>query len=66
MSGYEQFDNLQQPSIMPIIIPFIKLIDNVQVVLWDYAERATWEGSKVFTMMGDDYAEYVPVRFEKL
>lgn len=53
-------------TIKPVIIPFIKLIDNVQLVLWDYTERATWEGSKVFTMMGDEYAEYTPIRFEKL
>lgn len=66
MCSFEHLDTLQQPIIMPIIIPFIKVIDNVQMVLWDYTERATWEGSKVFTMMGDEYAEYVPVRFEKL
>ena len=50
----------------PIIIPFIKLIDNVQMVLWDYTERATWEGTRVFMMMSEDYAEYTPVRFERL
>lgn len=50
----------------PIIIPFIKLIDNVQMVLWDYTERATWEGTRVFTVMSEDYAEYTPVRFERL
>ena len=65
MCTYEHF-TLQQPIIMPIIIPFIKLVDNVQMVLWDYTERATWEGAKVFTMMSEDYAEYVPVRFEAL
>lgn len=66
MCSYEHFDTLQQPVIMPIIFPFIKLIDNVQMVLWDYTERATWEGTRVFTMMSEDYAEYTPVRFERL
>lgn len=54
----------------PIIIPFLKLINGVQLILWDrvdkphYSERA--EVYEQFTMMGDDYAEYTPVRFEAL
>ena len=48
----------------PIIIPFLKLIGTTTVVLWDYVERA--EMYEQFTMMGDDYAEYTPVRFEAL
>lgn len=54
----------------PIIAPFFKMLNGVQVILWDrvdkphYAERA--EVYEQFVCMGDDYAEYVPVRFEKL
>lgn len=48
----------------PIIIPLLKVIGTTTVVLWDYSERA--EMYEQFVMMGDDYAEYVPVRFEKL
>ena len=48
----------------PIIIPFLKVIDTTTVVLWDYVERA--EMYEQFIMMGDDYAEYTPIRFEAL
>ena len=48
----------------PIIFPFLKVIDTTTVVLWDYAARA--EMYEQFTMMGDEYAEYTPVRFEAL
>lgn len=48
----------------PIIIPFLKVIGTTTVVLWDYSERA--EMYEQFTMMGDDYAEYTPIRFEAL
>ena len=48
----------------PIIIPFLKVIGTTTLVLWDYAYRA--EMYEQFIMMGDDYAEYVPVRFESL
>ena len=48
----------------PIIIPFLKVINGVQLVLWDYAERA--EMYEQFIMMGDEYAEYTPIRFESL
>lgn len=48
----------------PIIIPFLKVIGTTTVVLWDYSERA--EMYEQFIMMGDEYAEYTPVRFEAL
>ena len=48
----------------PIIIPFLKVINGIQLILWDYSERA--EMYEQFIMMSDDYAEYVPIRFEKL
>lgn len=48
----------------PIIIPFLKVIGTTTVVLWDYAARAGMY--EQFIMMSGDYAEYTPVRFEKL
>jgi hypothetical protein len=48
----------------PIITPFLKVINGIQLILWDYAERA--EVYEQFIMMSGDYAEYTPVRFEKL
>jgi hypothetical protein len=48
----------------PIIIPFLKVINDVQLVLWDYVERA--EMYEQFIVMSDDYALYTPVRFESL
>lgn len=48
----------------PIIAPFLKVINGIQLVMWDYVERA--EMYEQFVMMSGDYAEYVPVRFEKL
>ena len=48
----------------PIIIPFLKVINGIQLVMWDYSERA--EVYEQFIMMSGDYAEYVPVRFESL
>ena len=48
----------------PIIIPFLKVINSVQLVLWDYVQRDYLY--EQFTMMSGDYAEYTPVRFEKL
>lgn len=48
----------------PIIIPFLKVINGIQLVMWDYSERA--EMYEQFIMMSGDYAEYVPVRFEAL
>lgn len=48
----------------PIIIPFFKMLNGVKVVMWDYVERA--EVYEQFTLMSEEYAEYVPVRFESL
>lgn len=48
----------------PIIIPFLKVINGIQLVMWDYAKRAHLY--EQFIMMSGDYAEYTPVRFEKL
>ena len=48
----------------PIITPFLKVIGTTTLVLWDYVERA--EMYEQFIMMGDEYAEYTPVRFEAL
>jgi hypothetical protein len=48
----------------PIIIPFLKVINGIQLVMWDYSERA--EIYEQFIMMSEDYAEYTPVRFEAL
>lgn len=48
----------------PIIIPFFKMLNGVKVILWDRVERA--EVYEQFVCMGDDYAEYVPIRFEAL
>lgn len=48
----------------PIITPFLKVINGIQLVLWDYAKRAYLY--EQFTMMSGDYALYTPVRFEHL
>jgi hypothetical protein len=48
----------------PIIIPFLKMINGIQLVMWDYVQRAYLYDQ--FTMMSDDYAKYTPIRFEKL
>ncbi len=48
---------------MNVITPFIKVIDDVQLVLWDYSFRASMYES--FLIMGD-YGWYTPVKFEKL
>lgn len=47
-----------------VITPFIKSINNIPVVLWDYVERAYLY--EQFTMRSEDYAEYSPILFEKL
>jgi len=39
----------------PIIIPFLKVINGVQLILWDYVQRAYLY--EQFTMMGDDYTK---------
>jgi hypothetical protein len=47
-----------------IITPVIKHTIHGSLVLWEDTSRASmYEG---FTMMSEDYAEYVPVRFESL
>jgi hypothetical protein len=48
----------------PIIIPMIKSINNVELILWDYVERVYM--FKEFVCMSDEWAEYVPIRFESL
>lgn len=51
-------------DIKPVITPFIKHFNGVQLILWDYSQRAYLYES--FLMMGDDYCLYTPVRFESL
>lgn len=56
-------------DIKPVITPFIKHIDGIEVVLWDYSFRdGVFVASmyKSFLCMTDDYLEYSAVRFEKL
>ena len=48
----------------PIIIPFLKVVNGIQLVMWDYVQRA--EMYEQFIMMGEEYAEYTPIRFESL
>lgn len=52
------------PVMHSVITPFIKHMNGVQVILWDYSFRASMY--KSFLCMTDDYAEYVPIRFEAL
>lgn len=51
-------------AITSVIPPFIKHINGIEVVLWDYSFR--YSMYKSFLCMTDDYAEYTAVRFEKL
>lgn len=51
-------------TIKSVITPFIKHFNGVQLILWDYSQRAYLYES--FLMMGDDYCLYTPIRFEKL
>lgn len=51
-------------SIKHVITPFIKHINGIQLILWDYSFRASMY--KSFLCMTDDYAEYSAVRFEAL
>lgn len=46
------------------ITPVIKHTIHGSLVLWEDTSRASLY--EAFTMMGDDYAEYTPVRFESL
>lgn len=47
----------------PLITPFIKSINGIELILWDYVERA--EQYTSFLMFGD-YGWYTPVKFESL
>lgn len=47
-----------------IITPVIKHTIHGSLVLWEDTSRAALY--EAFLMMGDDYAKYTPVRFEKL
>lgn len=47
-----------------VITPVIKQTIHGSLVLWEDTSRASLYES--FTMMGDDYAEYSPIRFESL
>lgn len=51
-----------------VITPVIKHTIHGSLVLWEDARYLSLRASlyESFTMMGDDYAEYVPVRFEAL
>lgn len=51
-------------DIKPVITPFIKSINGIQVILWDYSFRASMY--KSFLCMTEDYLEYSAVRFERL
>lgn len=47
-----------------VITPFIKHINGIDLILWDYSFRASVY--KSFLCMTEDYLEYTAVRFEKL
>lgn len=52
-----------------VITPFIKHINGVELILWDYSFRdGVFVASmyKSFLCMTDDYLEYTEVRFERL
>ena len=51
-------------TIKPVITPFIKQLNGIEVVLWDYSFRASMY--KSFLCMTDDYLEYTPILFERL
>ena len=51
-------------GITSVITPFIKQLNGVEVILWDYSFRASMY--KSFLCMTDDYLEYSAVRFERL
>ena len=57
-------------TITPVITPFIKSINNISLILWDYAWNINGGmNSSVyeqFIAMSEDYAEYSPIRFESL
>lgn len=51
-----------------IITPVIKHTIHGSLVLWEDVRHVSLRAGlyEAFTMMGDDYAEYTPVRFERL
>lgn len=51
-------------TIKAVITPFIKTINGIELILWDYSFRASMY--KSFLCMTDDYLEYSAVRFEHL
>ncbi len=53
-----------KPVLHSCITPFIKHINGVEVILWDYSFRASMY--KSFLCMTDDYLEYTPILFERL
>lgn len=56
-------------DIKPVITPFIKQLNGVDLVLWDYSFRdGIFVASmyKSFLCMTDDYLEYTPILFERL
>ena len=56
-------------EINSVITPFIKQLNGVELILWDYSFRegiCTASMYKSFLCMTDDYLEYVAVRFERL
>jgi hypothetical protein len=58
------------PRPIPIIAPFIKVINGIQLVLWGRVDTQYYTAHagmyESFTMMSDDYALYTPIRFEAL
>lgn len=53
-----------KPVLHSCITPFIKSINGIELILWDYSFRASMY--KSFLCMTDDYLEYTAVRFESL
>lgn len=51
-------------TINHVITPFIKSINGIDLILWDYSFRASMY--KSFLCMTDDYLEYTPILFERL
>lgn len=55
---------MKSSIITNVITPVIKHTIHGVLVLWEDTSRASLY--EAFTMMGEDYAEYTPVKFEKL
>lgn len=47
-----------------VITPLIKSVNGVELILWDYTERAYQYES--FLMYSEDFVPYSPVKFERL